>query len=309
MYFSKTVTESGIGDIYLRKQAGIHNIRLSVHPRRGIVVTVPWFMRYEDGLEFVRERKEWILKTIERQKERIDKAREEGRGMPIIRNGVSIRTQHQEIIIRRSPQGTLFGFDESWEHPVGSYGKTASKRRGTINQTAKILTTEYGTLMEGSNTTGAIAITRITYPYEWGEKLEPGSVEERMATESIIKALRKEARQYLPERLATLAAQYGFKYEKLAIKNNLTNWGSCSSKGNINLNLHLIRLPFTLSDFIILHELCHLKYFNHGAGFHKLFTETCERHFSEMIGEGREYTDAANLEKAFSRMLRKYYLW
>ncbi len=314
MYFSKTVTEPGLGEIYLRKQAGIHNIRLAVHPRRGIVVTVPWFMKYEDGMEFVRSRKEWILKNKERQQERINKAREEGRGMPIIRNGVSIRTQHQEIIIRRSPQGTLFGFDESWEHPLGSYGKTASKRRGTIGQTAKILTTESlpgisGTLMEGSSTGKAIAVTRITYPYEWGETLKPSSTEERMAMESIIKALRKEAKSYLPSRLDALAGMYGFKYERLAIKNNLTNWGSCSAKGNINLNLHLVRLPSDLCDYVILHELCHLKYFNHGANFHKLFSQLCDRHFSELIGQDKEYPDGNTLDKAFARKLRKYYLW
>lgn len=328
MYFSKTVTDPELGDIFLRKQAGIHNIRLSVHPRRGIVVTVPWFMRYEDGIAFVHSRKEWILKNRQRQKERVDKAREEGRGMPIIRDGISIRTQHQEIIIRRSPQGTLFGFDEAWEHPLGAYGKTASKRRGTIGQTARILTTENlsdriaadhsdgtaspgisGTLIEGSNSKEAIAVTRITYPYEWGEKLNPGSIEERMTTESIIKALRKEAKNYLPARIAELASMYGFKYEKLAIKNNLTNWGSCSSKGNINLNLHLIRLPYSLCDFVILHELCHLKHFNHGEGFHSLFSKICGTHFERLIGEGREYPDEATFEKAFARSLRKYYLW
>ena len=230
------------------------------------------------------------------------------------------------------------GFDEAWEHPLGAYGKTASKRRGTIGQTARILTTENlldriaygenpskrtvsedsagtaspgisGTLMEGSNNRGAIAVTRITYPYEWGEMLKPGSTEERMATESIIKALRKEAKNYLPARLAELASRYGFKYEKLAIKNNLTNWGSCSSKGNINLNLHLIRLPHDLCDFVILHELCHLKHFNHGEGFHALFSRICAAHFASLTGEGREYPDEAALEKAFARSLRKYYLW
>ena len=245
----------------------------------------------------------------QRQQERVDKAREEGRGMPIIRDGVSIRTQHQEIIIRRSPQGTLFSFDEAWEKPLDSYGKTASKRRGTIGQTAKILTTESGTLMEGSNNRGAIAVTRITYPYEWGDTLRPGSIEERMATESMIKALRKEAKEYLPARLSWLASRYGFKYDKLAIKNNLTNWGSCSSKGNINLNLHLVRLPSALCDFVILHELCHLKHFNHGPAFHSLFSQTCATHFADLIGEGKEYPDGQSLEKAFARNLRKYYLW
>ena len=56
-----------------------------------------------------------------------------------------------------------------------------------------------------------------------------------------------------------LACRFGFKYARVFIKHNLTNWGSCSSKGNINLNLNLLRLPEHLADYVILHELCHLR--------------------------------------------------
>ena len=85
-----------------------------------------------------------------------------------------------------------------------------------------------------------------------------------------IEALRRQAKAELPLRLAELAARYGFTYNKVTIKHNSTNWGSCSARGNINLNLNIVRLPHPLRDYILLHELCHLKHHDHSHAFHLL---------------------------------------
>lgn len=90
--------------------------------------------------------------------------------------------------------------------------------------------------------------------------------------------LRKQAKAYLPGRLAELAAQHGFSYNQVRIKHNASNWGSCSVKKNINLNLNLMRLPAELQDYVMLHELCHLKYMNHGKEFHALLESVCPNH-------------------------------
>lgn len=66
-----------------------------------------------------------------------------------------------------------------------------------------------------------------------------------------------------------------FSYNRVAIKNNKSNWGSCSTLRNINLNMHLVNLPKELIEFIIVHELCHLVYPNHGERFHKLVDNIC----------------------------------
>ena len=84
---------------------------------------------------------------------------------------------------------------------------------------------------------------------------------------SIIKALRIEAKEYLPDRTYELAKKLGFKLNRVFIKNNKTLWGSCSGKNNINLNLHLLRLPSHLIDYVIIHELCHTVEKNHGKNF------------------------------------------
>jgi predicted metal-dependent hydrolase len=79
--------------------------------------------------------------------------------------------------------------------------------------------------------------------------------------------LRAEAKMHLPGRVKELASAHGFSYNMVYIKNLKSKWGSCSSLGNINLNLALMTLPDHLIDYIILHELSHTREPNHGARF------------------------------------------
>jgi predicted metal-dependent hydrolase len=80
---------------------------------------------------------------------------------------------------------------------------------------------------------------------------------------------RHEAKKILPPRLKLLATQHGFQYNKVTIRNNKRNWGSCSAKNNISLNLQMMKLPDELIDYILLHELVHTKIKNHGPDFWK----------------------------------------
>jgi len=93
-----------------------------------------------------------------------------------------------------------------------------------------------------------------------------------------VEALRAQAKSELPQRLAELAVLHGFQYNKVFIKNNVSNWGSCSVRGNINLNLRLVTLPKELQDYVMLHELCHLREMNHGPRFHALLESVCPGH-------------------------------
>ena len=79
--------------------------------------------------------------------------------------------------------------------------------------------------------------------------------------------LHREAKQYLPMRISELAQRHGFAYGKVTIRNNRSNWGSCSGRNNINLNYKLMKLPDHLIDFILLHELAHTQVKNHGPKF------------------------------------------
>lgn len=63
---------------------------------------------------------------------------------------------------------------------------------------------------------------------------------------------------------------YKFGFNQINIKNQKTRWGSCSKKGNLNFNYKIVLLPQRLADYIIVHELCHLREFNHSKKFWKL---------------------------------------
>jgi predicted metal-dependent hydrolase len=82
---------------------------------------------------------------------------------------------------------------------------------------------------------------------------------------AVIKTLRFEARNYLPGRTRALAEIHGFEINEIKVRNNKTRWGSCSGKNNINLNIHLMRLPQKLIDYVIMHELVHTRVKNHSA--------------------------------------------
>lgn len=84
---------------------------------------------------------------------------------------------------------------------------------------------------------------------------------------TLIDVMRWEAKIYLPKRLKELAEKHGFKYQDVSIKNTKTRWGSCSFTNNINLNLHLMRVPEHLIDYVLLHELAHTVVKNHGEKF------------------------------------------
>ena len=98
-----------------------------------------------------------------------------------------------------------------------------------------------------------------------------------------VESLRRQAKAQLPARLAEFASRYGFTYNRVTIKHNSTNWGSCSSKGNINLNLSIMRLPRILQDYVLLHELCHLRHQDHGHAFHLLLEHLLTDHLLRFV--------------------------
>ncbi len=85
---------------------------------------------------------------------------------------------------------------------------------------------------------------------------------------------KEQARTLVHARLEAFNELYGFTYNRVAIKNQKTMWGSCSKRGNLNFNYRIAFLPPELADYVIVHELCHLKEFNHSQAFWNLVAQT-----------------------------------
>ncbi|MCY4146905.1 MAG: SprT family zinc-dependent metalloprotease [Chloroflexi bacterium] len=102
---------------------------------------------------------------------------------------------------------------------------------------------------------------------------QSAQLQERRA--AVVTWYRSQAKAYLPQRTRQLAEAHGFAVGQLRIKNQKTRWGSCSARGNINLNLRLMMAPDAAIDYVILHELCHLRELNHSAAFWRLVAERC----------------------------------
>jgi predicted metal-dependent hydrolase len=96
-------------------------------------------------------------------------------------------------------------------------------------------------------------------------------------TEPLAPINRAVARRVIVDRVAELAWRHGFDYERIFVRNQRTRWGSCSARNNINLNVNLIRLPESLRDYVILHELVHTRIKSHGPKF----WEELERHVAD----------------------------
>jgi predicted metal-dependent hydrolase len=87
---------------------------------------------------------------------------------------------------------------------------------------------------------------------------------------------RDEAREFIQTKVDEYTDKLNVEYDTLRVKNQKTLWGSCSSKNNLNFNWRLIMAPPDKAEYVIVHELCHLREPNHSNQFWELLSEYCE---------------------------------
>lgn len=156
---------------------------------------------------------------------------------------------------------------------IGEYNVEVrrSKRKSTaIKITADMQIVVFVPLYVSDNEIERMVISKSKWIDEHMLKVQ-STIDERSKLEKItfeqIKELADQAVEYIPKRVKYYAEKENFVYNKITIKNLVSRWGSCSTKGNLNFNCLLMLTPDYVIDYIVVHELCHLREMNHSEKF------------------------------------------
>lgn len=100
-------------------------------------------------------------------------------------------------------------------------------------------------------------------------KLTPPQAIETKSSQTLAleKRYRDAAKDYIPKRVEYYHQFTGGSYQKITIRDQKTRWGSCSSNGTLSFSFRLMMAPPRVLDYVVVHELCHLKHMNHSKEF------------------------------------------
>jgi predicted metal-dependent hydrolase len=99
----------------------------------------------------------------------------------------------------------------------------------------------------------------------------PADERDEALTETVAHVCRRHFGDWVSHRVARLNERhFGYRYEQVRLKHNRSNWGSCSVAGNLNLNVRLLLAPLEVLDYVIVHELAHLKQHDHSRAYWRL---------------------------------------
>lgn len=239
---SKTLTDQELGEIKLTKYKGAKYLRIRIDNPKSIKVSLPYYVSYQEALAFIEEKRKWILEEF-----------------------LKMETQKSQLKLI-NPEGVV-GVPEQ-----------------TPDEITKPLETNFATKFRKlelipcdlNKATYRLSFSKIKIYYP--KTLQPKNAEvEEVIKEAIEDTLKKEAHSYLPKRLKELATMHKLKFRRLFIRNTKTRWGSCSAENNINLCIHLMKLPDELIDYVLLHELAHTVEKNHSKNFWDLLSKLLGR--------------------------------
>lgn len=302
MILNRIFTDREFGPIMVRKNSRSRSISIRVRASEGrtgcrISVTVPYSRTLQDGIDYLNTRRDWVREALRKQ-EKVNASAQ-------IHDGFVMRTLLSQIVFRPSGQVPPVLTSGSAQP-----GKLSFRIRTSVIDNPQ----DSGRLWLSLDKPTHIRIVEVPAGFS-----EPNVVSQKALRDVLVEVLREEAKILLPQKLSYFSDQYGFHFHKVTIKHNSSNWGSCSRAGNINLNLNLIRLPEPLCDYVLLHELCHLKEPNHGPRFHALLERLCLSNIRHLIDLGSpdamKYhawidnldasgSPAASLSSSFSRLFK-----
>ena len=156
---------------------------------------------------------------------------------------------------------------------IGEYNvevRRSKRKSAAIKITADMQIVVFVPLYVSDNEIERMVISKFKWIDEHMLKVQ-STIDERSKLEKItfeqVKELADQAVEYIPKRVKYYAEKENFVYNKITIKNLVSRWGSCSTKGNLNFNCLLMLTPDYVIDYVVVHELCHLREMNHSEKF------------------------------------------
>jgi predicted metal-dependent hydrolase len=130
-------------------------------------------------------------------------------------------------------------------------------------------------LFRGESVALRVQQTGLDWRLQFGPESAPLARMEGNLRPALESHLQKLARTELADRVRELAAVHGMEVKRVVVRNQKTRWGSCSHNGTISLNWRLVQLPDAVRDYIIIHELMHLRQLNHSSRFWAEVEKVC----------------------------------
>ncbi|MCI1640829.1 MAG: M48 family metallopeptidase [Bacteroidales bacterium] len=256
-----------LGDVVLKTNPRSRRISIRIHPEKGVTVNIPAGISCGKGFDFFLSERGKIAEVMARQKNITESARKAGKAVSPPSDGVVVRTLLSEITF------VLESVDA--EATPGISGRDVFVAEDLSSTGRDFLNTER-------------PVTRKFIRYRsrsyGGDEADSGFL-----MRELVRVIRTEADFLLPAKLEFFARKYDFVFDSVSVKHNSSNWGSCSGKRNINLNLNIMRLPEPLCDYVVLHELCHLRYHDHGPCFHRFLDMLCDDNMKRLSNAGDPY--------------------
>jgi predicted metal-dependent hydrolase len=163
---------------------------------------------------------------------------------------------------------TLLAENAAWvlekQHKYDSYREDIPERRFEAGATFPYLGAPHEVVVEGRKSSDV---------FEEQFRLAEHHVEQASVKRALETLYRRKARETFENRAESYADDIGVEYEQIEIRNQRTKWGSCSTTGTLGLNWRLMMAPVDVIDYIIIHELAHLREPNHTDTFWSLVAE------------------------------------
>jgi len=196
----------------------------------GLTVRAPKWVTLRDIDEAVREKQRWILARFAEQRERAARA---AASRVVWRDGAAIDYFGEPLTIVVAPSGEL----ASGETALVPLAAAASASNGNIPSARRLL---------------------VALPPDAGEA---------QIRDAVQSWLQREARRVFAERAAHYAERLGVRVKRLSLSSASTRWGSANANGSVRLHWRLIQHPLATIDYVVAHELAHLREMNHGPHF------------------------------------------